>query len=65
MVDSFLIVVANAALWICAILNDVMIVCFCREDLVLCSYNESFCFGLETRRLEQLVLWLSHQHQLL
>ena len=55
MVDSFLIFVANAGLWICAILNDVMMVCFCRESLVLCSYNESFCFGLETRRLKPLV----------
>ena len=41
MVDSFLIFVANAALWICAILNDVKMVCFCCEGLVLCSYNNN------------------------
>lgn len=55
MVGRFLIFVAGAALWICAILNDVMMVRFFGKGLVLCSYNESFCFGLETRELKPLV----------
>ena len=55
MVDSFLIVVVDAALWICVILNDVMMVSLCGKGLVLCSYNQSFCFVLEPRGLKPLV----------
>ena len=50
-VFRYLIFVADAALWICVIFNDVTMVRFCEEGLVLCSCDESFFIGLETKGL--------------
>ena len=53
MVNSFLGFVADAAMWICPILNNMVMVR--SGGLVLCRNNESLCFSLETGGFEPLV----------